>query len=162
MESGYGPLDQATLNAINWLTAKGIVVELGNYNTTGSVATGQGLTDEVNWFSQLATQFKNNPYVWFSTALLKINLLHKNRTFCSENERKRTMSLPQPRANGAAVCGIMGKRLGDIRLRGQPLVCAAANPAGYEVAAEPIHSPDMAGLANLGIEPSDLPPDVSF
>jgi Cellulase (glycosyl hydrolase family 5) len=68
MESGYGPLDQATLNAINWLTAKGIVVELGNYNIFQTAPVGQDLQNEVNWFSQLATEFKNNPYVWFSTA----------------------------------------------------------------------------------------------
>jgi Cellulase (glycosyl hydrolase family 5) len=68
MESGYGPLDQATLNAINWLTAKGIVVELGNYNIFQTAPVGQALQNEVNWFSQLATEFKNNPYVWFSTA----------------------------------------------------------------------------------------------
>ena len=68
MESGYGPLDQATLNAITWLTAKGIVVELGNYNIFQTAPVGQDLQNEVNWFSQLATEFKNNPYVWFSTA----------------------------------------------------------------------------------------------
>jgi hypothetical protein len=68
MESGHGPLDQATLNAINWLTANGIVVELGNYNIFQTAPVGQDLQNEVNWFSQLATEFKNNPYVWFSTA----------------------------------------------------------------------------------------------
>jgi Cellulase (glycosyl hydrolase family 5) len=43
MESGYRPLDQATLNAINWLTAKGIVVELGNYNIFQTAPVGQDL-----------------------------------------------------------------------------------------------------------------------
>jgi Cellulase (glycosyl hydrolase family 5)/Ca-dependent carbohydrate-binding module xylan-binding len=68
MESGYSSYnDPAFVNAVNWLTAKGIVVEIGNYNTTGGVATGQGLTDEVNWFAALASKYQNNPYVWFST-----------------------------------------------------------------------------------------------
>ena len=68
MESGYNSYnDPAFVNAVNWLTAKGIVVEIGNYNTTGSVATGQGLTDELNWYTALASKYQNNPYVWFST-----------------------------------------------------------------------------------------------
>ena len=68
MESGYSSYnDPAFVKAVNWLTAKGIVVEIGNYNTNGSVATGQGLTDEVNWFAALASKYKSNPYVWFST-----------------------------------------------------------------------------------------------
>jgi hypothetical protein len=68
MESGYNSYnDPAFVNAVNWLTAKGIVVEIGNYNTSVSVATGQGLTDEVNWYAALASKYKSNPYVWFST-----------------------------------------------------------------------------------------------
>jgi hypothetical protein len=67
MESGYNSYNSpAFVNAVNWLTAKGIVVEIGNYNTTGGVATGQGLVDEVNWFAALASKYKSNPYVWFS------------------------------------------------------------------------------------------------
>jgi hypothetical protein len=68
MESGYHSYNNpAFINAVNWLTAKGIVVEIGNYNTNGGVATGQVLTDEVNWFAALASKYKSNPYVWFST-----------------------------------------------------------------------------------------------
>jgi hypothetical protein len=68
MESGYHSHNNpAFINAVNWLTAKGIVVEIGNYNTNGSVATGQGLADEVRWFAALASKYKSNPYVWFST-----------------------------------------------------------------------------------------------
>ena len=69
MESGYNSYrDPAFVNAVNWLTAKGIVVEIGNYDAPAvSVATGAQLTDEVNWYSALATIYKNNPNVWFST-----------------------------------------------------------------------------------------------
>ena len=69
MESGYQSYTDATfVNAVNWLTAKGIVVEIGNYDApTQSVSTGSQLTDEVNWYTALATIYKGNPYVWFST-----------------------------------------------------------------------------------------------
>ena len=69
MESGYNSYsDPAFVNAVNWLTAKGIVVEIGNYNLFQTAPTGQDLQNEVNWFTQLAAIYKNNPYVWFSTA----------------------------------------------------------------------------------------------
>jgi hypothetical protein len=68
MESGYGQPSQAFFNAVNWLTAKGIVVEIGNYNDgNGQVATGAELNAEVTWYKSLATTFANNPYVWFTT-----------------------------------------------------------------------------------------------
>jgi beta-glucanase (GH16 family) len=68
-ESGYGQPSQAFINAVNWLTAKGIVVEIGNYNDgNGQVATGAELNAEVAWYKSLATMFVNNPYVWFTTA----------------------------------------------------------------------------------------------
>ena len=68
MESGYGQPSQAFFNAVNWLTAKGIVVEIGNYNDgNGQVATGAELNAELAWYKQLATTFANNPYVWFTT-----------------------------------------------------------------------------------------------
>ena len=46
------------------------------------------------------------------------------------------------------VCKVIGKRLGGMRLRGRPLVCAAAHPtvaAAAEVTAEPIQSSDVVG-----------------
>jgi hypothetical protein len=67
MESGYGPLPGELQNAIIWLTAKRIAVQIGQYNTTGGVASGQGLTDEVNWIGAIANTYKANPFVWFST-----------------------------------------------------------------------------------------------
>ena len=48
------------------------------------------------------------------------------------------------------MCKIIGKRLGGMRLRGRPLVCAAANPtvaAAAEVAVESIQSAGVAGPA---------------
>ena len=64
--SGY-QLSQSAINAIDWLTAKGIVVEICNYNGWPTVPTGSQLTQEVNFFSQIATTYKDNPYVWFNT-----------------------------------------------------------------------------------------------
>jgi Ca-dependent carbohydrate-binding module xylan-binding/Cellulase (glycosyl hydrolase family 5) len=67
---GYSTDSVAALEPfINQMTSKGIVVEIGNYNPalTSNVATGQALTDELAWFTSLATAFKGNPYVWFST-----------------------------------------------------------------------------------------------
>lgn len=49
------------------LTAKKIVVEIGDYNAIGTCFTGANLTTETNWFASLAQHFINNPYVWFST-----------------------------------------------------------------------------------------------
>jgi hypothetical protein len=54
--------------AINALTAKGIVVEIEDH--TGISAppyTGSELAAEQAWYSDLASTFKNNPYVWFGT-----------------------------------------------------------------------------------------------
>ena len=44
------------------------------------------------------------------------------------------------------VCKVIGKRLGGMRLRGRPLVCAAANPTvtAAEVAVESIQSSGVA------------------
>lgn len=67
--SGYNSyLDPTFLKAVNWLTAKGIVVEIANFNLpVDDVATGDQLTQEANWFTHLATNYKDNPYVWFGT-----------------------------------------------------------------------------------------------
>ena len=61
---------------INTMTAHGVVVELEDHtNSTGSDAgggvgsafTGQQLTNELNWYSAMASAYANNPYVWFGT-----------------------------------------------------------------------------------------------
>lgn len=67
---GYSTDSAAALMPfINLMTAKGIVVEIGNYNPalTNNVATGAALAQELSWYASLATAFKGNPYVWFST-----------------------------------------------------------------------------------------------
>ena len=65
---GYSTDSAAALKPfINLMTSKGIVVEIGNYMLTNTVAAGQALTDEVAWYTSLATAFKSTPYVWFST-----------------------------------------------------------------------------------------------
>lgn len=61
--SWAAPLSYA--NIIDWLTAKGIVVQIGNYATFPPVATGDALNQEAQWVAKLATQYKNNPRVWF-------------------------------------------------------------------------------------------------
>jgi hypothetical protein len=68
MESGYTSYNTPSfVNAVSWLTAKRIVVEIGNYNNNENIATRHVLTDELNWYVALAGKYKNNPYVWFST-----------------------------------------------------------------------------------------------
>jgi Cellulase (glycosyl hydrolase family 5) len=60
---------------VNSLTSQGIVVELEDHNNgagnagggEGSVFTGSQLTNELNWYSSIASAFKNNPDVWFGT-----------------------------------------------------------------------------------------------
>jgi hypothetical protein len=61
---------------IQTMTAHGVVVEIEDHtNSTGlngggglGVAyTGQQLTNELNWYSSLASAYANNPYVWFGT-----------------------------------------------------------------------------------------------
>ena len=62
---GYSTDSVAALEPfINLMTSKGVVVEIGNYNPalTTNVATGQALTDELAWYTSLATAFKGNPY----------------------------------------------------------------------------------------------------
>lgn len=73
----YDYADPATLAAyINQFTNAGIVVELEDHansdgsdagGQSGQVFTGQQLTNELAWYSSIATAFKNNPYVWFGT-----------------------------------------------------------------------------------------------
>lgn len=65
-----------TLSAfVTDLTSHGIVVELEDHTNTagnaggnaGTIYTGSQLTTELNWYSSVASAFKNNPYVWFGT-----------------------------------------------------------------------------------------------
>ena len=73
-ETYWGPTTYQ--QQITWLTAQNIVVVLEDGLTTtgnnvgggdGYIFTGTMLTNELNWFSGLATQYKNNTYVWFGT-----------------------------------------------------------------------------------------------
>jgi hypothetical protein len=60
---------------VNDLTSHGIVVELENHNNNaggaggsqGTIFTGQALQQEQDWYSSVASYFKNNPNVWFGT-----------------------------------------------------------------------------------------------
>ncbi len=61
---------------IQTMTADGVVVELEDHtNSTGSNAgggagtafTGSQLTNELNWYSSMASAYASNPYVWFGT-----------------------------------------------------------------------------------------------
>lgn len=60
---------------IQTMTAKGVVVELEDHTNTagnagggqGTAYTGQQLTNELNWYSSMASAFAANPYVWFGT-----------------------------------------------------------------------------------------------
>lgn len=73
----YDYADPATISAyIKQFTDKGIVVELEDHSSsdgqdrgggTGEVFTGDRLTQELNWYSSVATAFKDNPYVWYGT-----------------------------------------------------------------------------------------------
>jgi hypothetical protein len=61
---------------IQTMTSHGVVVELEDHtNSTGSDAgggvgsafTGSQLTNELNWYSSVASAYASNPYVWFGT-----------------------------------------------------------------------------------------------
>src|SRR5664279_2970152 len=60
---------------VNSLTSQGIVVELEDHNNGagnaggggGTIFTGSALSTESNWYSSIASAFKNNPDVWFGT-----------------------------------------------------------------------------------------------
>lgn len=66
----------ALTSYVNDLTSHGIVVELEDHSSsdgqnrgggTGTIFTGQQLTNELNWYSSVATAFKGNANVWFGT-----------------------------------------------------------------------------------------------
>jgi hypothetical protein len=49
------------------LTSQGVVVEIVDFTPNACVLTGAALTTSVNNITTYATQFKNNPFVWFGT-----------------------------------------------------------------------------------------------
>jgi hypothetical protein len=51
---------------VNAFTSRGVVVMFEAHDRTGRFYEGQELTDLVNWYRNLATRYKNNPYVWFN------------------------------------------------------------------------------------------------
>jgi hypothetical protein len=66
----------ALASYVNSLTSAGIVVELEDHSNSdgsnagggsGVIFTGTQLSNELNWYSSIATAFKSNPYVWFGT-----------------------------------------------------------------------------------------------
>lgn len=72
----YDYSSPAALSAyVDSLTSQGIVVEIEDHNNNsgnaggsqGQIFTGQALTTELNWYSSIASAFKDNPYVWFGT-----------------------------------------------------------------------------------------------
>src|SRR5689334_20247996 len=60
---------------VNDLTSHGIVVELENHDngaggaggSQGTIFTGQQLQTEQDWYSSVASYFKDNPNVWFGS-----------------------------------------------------------------------------------------------
>ena len=58
------------------MTSHGVVVEVEDHTTStgsnnggsaGSAFSGQQLSDEMNWYSSMASTYASNPYVWFGT-----------------------------------------------------------------------------------------------
>jgi hypothetical protein len=61
--------DNNNLDAIvNAFTSRGVVVLFEAHDRIGSYYTGSDLTTLVNWFTNLATRYRNNPYVWFDVS----------------------------------------------------------------------------------------------
>jgi mannan endo-1,4-beta-mannosidase len=54
-------------NIISNYTSKGIVVVVETHESSDTYYQGAQLTQAANWYASLAAQYKNNPYVWFST-----------------------------------------------------------------------------------------------
>lgn len=61
---------------IQTMTSHGVVVELEDHSNStnandggsqGSAYTGQELSNELNWYSSIASAYASNPYVWFGT-----------------------------------------------------------------------------------------------
>ena len=56
---------------VQGLTSQHVVVEIEDHTSSGgnpNTLSGQALTNECNWYAQLASKYQNNPYVWFGTA----------------------------------------------------------------------------------------------
>jgi hypothetical protein len=55
------------VNAIHWLTAKRIVVQLGNY-CFANAPIGADLQEELAWARAIGAAWKDNPYLWISSS----------------------------------------------------------------------------------------------
>lgn len=67
---GQVPWQQYSVNnnldeIVNAFTGRGIVVVLEAHDRIGSYYQGGDLDTLVNWFTDLATRYRDNPYVWF-------------------------------------------------------------------------------------------------
>lgn len=64
----YGPDSSTFKSFIDAMTQQKIVVEIENHPwPLVNAYTGQELTNEINWYIELAAAYKGNPYVWFGT-----------------------------------------------------------------------------------------------
>jgi len=68
--TGQVPWQQFTSNnnldeIVNTFTSRGIVVVFEAHDRIGSYYQGGDLDVLVNWFTDLANRYRNNPYVWF-------------------------------------------------------------------------------------------------
>jgi hypothetical protein len=65
--SGYNddPANFATF--VNNLTSQGIVVEIEDHVTDNTIPVGNSYAAELQWYKDVASYYKNNPYVWFGT-----------------------------------------------------------------------------------------------
>lgn len=66
-ENGYNQTGMEPY--VGYLTALGIVVDIGDFNISPSQppAAGTTLTAQTAWYSGLASTYKNNPYVWYES-----------------------------------------------------------------------------------------------
>ena len=53
---------------VQTFTSRGVVVVFEAHDRIGGYYTGDQLNTLVNWFTDLANRYKNNPYVWFDVA----------------------------------------------------------------------------------------------
>jgi hypothetical protein len=68
--NGEVPYPQNTVNnnldeIVNTFTARGIVVVFEAHDRIGRYYTGNDLTTLIAWYTDLATRYRDNPYVWF-------------------------------------------------------------------------------------------------
>jgi hypothetical protein len=60
----------ALTSYVNQMTSRGIVVEIEDHSApfgSNNVLSGSALSNELAWYSSMASAFKSNPYVWFGT-----------------------------------------------------------------------------------------------